>query len=95
MIMAADWPTFIDNRTQMYRMVDCARYWHRLAPLVSGLVVAKRVLSTTVRALRFTRCLDGQKHLGMRIPQVHARHRTRQGQILRPHLVFMLCVSRN
>jgi hypothetical protein len=46
-----------------------------------SVVAFEKVLGTTVRALRLPRFLHRQKNLGMRVPEVHAGHRTGQWQI--------------
>ena len=49
----------------------------------------------TVRALRLAGFVDGQIHLRVRIPQVHAGHRAGQRQVSRTDRVAMLGVGGN
>lgn len=53
------------------------------------------ILRAAVWALSLTCFLDRQIDLRMGIPQVHARHRAGQWQIIAAYLVSMLCVSGN
>lgn len=64
-------------------------------PRSAGGVAAYEVLGATIRAFRLAAFLDRQVYLGVRIPQVHPRHRARQRQFRLPHLVAMLCIGRN
>jgi hypothetical protein len=51
------------------------------------------ILRSAVRALGFARFFDWQVHSGMRIPQMHLRHRTRERQIFAGHHVLILRIS--
>jgi len=58
-------------------------------------LVQKLVLRTAIGTLGRTALSHGQVHLGMRIPEIHPRHRTRQGQVTAAYLVAVLRVSWN
>ena len=55
--------------------------------------IAQEVLGAAVRALGVPGLLDGQKNLGMGVPQVHAGHGTGQRQVPGTNLVFVLRVG--
>ncbi len=55
----------------------------------------QNIVGPAVRALRLTDFLDRQIDLGMRVPEVHTRHRAGQRQVVRLNLVFMLYIGRD
>jgi hypothetical protein len=78
------------------RAISCARGALETDPSVRTartFLTLERVLGPAVGALRPAALLDRQIHSRMRIPQVHLRHRARQGQVLARHVVLVLGVG--